>query len=305
MQTEFKLRKKRSSSEMVSEVFNYLKIHIWNLFKALLIIVGPFYIIGGILVGQFYGDIFTMAESAVDPSAESFLVLIPAFLLLAVGGIFYQAAIVGYMKLSLDHSKEEITLQLLFAEIKQYFWRYFGANLLMGLGIGVTLGVVAGVLALVSPVLSVFVVMFGMIYLFVMVSIYPFPISVEGLSAYESIKRSFDLIRGNWWRTFGYYILLYFVQYFISLIVILPVYLVSFYRMFSDIIKTGAEPSVDQMGVIFSIIMPVIMFCSLFLGSFYLIGLGINYFTLVERKEEVGLAQEIEAMNTGETELAE
>jgi hypothetical protein len=58
MQTTFNLRKKRSVTDMVSDVFNYLKIHFLPLCKALLVLVSPFFLIGGIFMGLFYSNFF-------------------------------------------------------------------------------------------------------------------------------------------------------------------------------------------------------------------------------------------------------
>ncbi len=295
----FNLRKKRTVSEMVSEVFNYLKIHIWNLFKVLLVIVGPFYIVGSIFIGRFYGGLFTMAATAVQPSASDFLMLIPSIILLFIGFLFYQLVIVSYLNLSLDYSKKDITIAMVFTRVKKRFWAMFGANLFFTFGMVIAFAVVGILLALISPILMVFVIYFAMIYVLIAFSLYPFPIEVENASIIESFKRSFELIKGNWWRSFGYYLLLYFIQSFIMGIFMMPIYFLVFFQAISQSMgNPGGAPDMSFLSTIMTIMMPVLMFISLFISSFYTIGFGIHYFSLVEQKDEVGLAQQIEALNT-------
>ncbi|WP_075603862.1 DUF7847 domain-containing protein [Saccharicrinis aurantiacus] len=298
MYNTFQLRKKRTVSESVSDVFNYLKIHIWNLLKLMMVLVGPFFILGGILIGRVYGTMFSMFETTLEPNPFDFALFIPAYILLIIGGIFYQASIVSYMKMSLKHAKDEITLQLIFTDIKKYFWKYLGAGILLGIGISFVGFIVTLVLSIISPVLGVFVMMFGLIYLMIAFSIYPFSIGIEDASITDSFGRSFELIKGNWWSTFGYYILLYFIQGFISAIVIVPFYILAFYKMFSQLITNpNSQPDFSYLGSVMTFGIPIIMFVSLFLYCFYSVGFGMRYFSLVELKEEVGLAEQIEAMN--------
>ncbi len=55
---------------------------ILNLFKALAIFVGPFYIVGGIFVGSFYGNMFSMIETAGEPDFSSIISIFPGMLCL-------------------------------------------------------------------------------------------------------------------------------------------------------------------------------------------------------------------------------
>ncbi len=296
--TTLNLRKKRTVSEMVSEVFNYLKIHIWNLFKVLLVIVGPFYIVGSIFIGQFYGNFFTLAISAVQPSGGDFMMLIPSSILILIGILLYQLVIVSYMNLSLTYSKKEITIAMIFTHVKRKFWTMFGSNMLLMIGLIVTSIIVGILFSLITPFLAIFVIYLGLIYLMIALSLYTFPIGVENASAIGAFKRSFELIKGNWWRSFGYYILLYFIQAFIGALFMIPIYIILFYQLFSQSMgNPGTTPDMSFLGTAMTILMPVLMFIGLFISSFYAVGFGINYFSLVEMKEEIGLAQEIEALN--------
>lgn len=305
MQAKLNLRKKRTVSEMVSEIFNYLKIHIFNIFKALLIFAGPFYIVGSIFIGRFYGNLFSMIETMVDPDPSTFITLIPATILLMIGSIAFIGVIVGYMKLSLTLDKKEITLGLVYNEIRKYFWKYLGANLLVMFGIVIVVFLLGTLLTIVVPVLGVFVMMFGMIYIMIALSLFPFPIGIEESSAFNGITRSFQLIKNNWWRTFGFYILVSIIQSFMAGVIFMPIYIISMFNAFSSSITEGTPPDMQQIGFLFSIIMPIIMFISLFFYSFTGVGMGINYFSLVEQKEEVGLKEEIEAMNPESNEVQE
>lgn len=297
MQAKIDLRKKRTVSDMVSEIFNYLKIHILNIFIGLIIFAGPFYIVGSIFIGAFYGNLFSMIGTVGEPDITNMFTLIPAILCFMVGGVLFQAVIVAYMKLSLTLEKTEITLGLVYNDVRTYFWKYFGANLLFFFGVVMVMVILIIILTFISPVLGAFASMFGIFYIMIAFSLFPFSISIENTSVINSIGRSYQLIKGHWWRTFGYYILVSIIQSFMAGIIMMPIYIIGFYNTFSSAITDGTAPDMTQVGVIFSIVMPIVMFINLFFYSFTGVGLGINYFSLVEIKEEVGLKEQIELMN--------
>lgn len=297
MQATVNLRKKRTVPEMISEIFNYLKIHIYNIFKALLLFVGPFYIIGSIFFGYFYGSMFAVLETNPEAILTKVIFLVPGTILILVGAVAFQAVIVSYMKLSLKLDKTEITLSILYNDAKQYFWNYFGANFLFMIAFIIAIVVVAVILTFMSPVLGVLATICGVIYVSVAFSIYPFAIGIENAPILESFKRSFHLIKNNWWRMLAFFLLASIIQSFMASIAMIPAYIISFYDMFSSAITEGIAPDMSQMGTIMSILMPVLMIINLFFYSFTAVGMGIAYFSLVEEKEEVGLKEQIEAMN--------
>jgi hypothetical protein len=224
--------------------------------------------------------------------------MIPIVILFSIGGIFFMGTIIGYMKLSLSYDRKEITLGMVYGEIKKQFWRYFFSYLLLVVGVIITLGIPAGLLYFLSPVFIPFVIMIGMTYLMIALSIYPYTIGIENAPILKSFQRSFHLIKGKWWRTFGYYILLSILQGLLVYVIMIPVYIIGFYDLFASAISTGTQPDPQHMFNIISIVIPIMMFIQLFFYAFTAIGMGINYFTLVEIKEEVGLREQIEAMNT-------
>lgn len=296
MQT-FNLRQKRDVPGMVSEIFNYLKIHIWNIVKAILIFAGPFYIVGSIFFGKFYGNMMSVIET--DPMAvlSSMAKILPASLIMIFGYLIFLAVIVSYMKLSLTLSKNEITLGLIYNDAKQYLWKYVGANLLLFIGIMLASIILGIALTIISPVLGFLMFMVGIIYVIIASSLFPFAIGIENANVFESIGRSFKLIKNNWWRTFAYYILVSIIQSFMAGIIMMPIYIIGFYKTFSSAIMEGAIPNFDQLGAILTILLPIVTFVNLFFYAFTGVGMGINYFSLVEQKEEVGLKEQIELIN--------
>lgn len=297
MQATINLRKKRTVPEMVSEIFNYLKIHIFNIFKAMLLFVGPFYIIGSIFFGYFYGSMFAVLETNPEAILAKVVFLIPGMILLIVGAVAFQAVIVSYMKLSLKLNKTEIALNILYNDAKQYFWNYFGANVLFIVAFIIVMVVVAIILTFLSPVLGVLATICGVLYVSVAFSIFPFAIGIENASILNSFNRSFHLIKNNWWRIFAFFLLTSIIQSFMASIAMIPAYIISFYNMFSQAITEGIAPDFTQLGTIMSILMPILMIINLFFYSFTAVGMGIAYFSLVEEKEEIGLKEQIDAIN--------
>ena len=61
----------------------------------------------------------------------------------------------------------------------------------------------------------------------------------EGKGVFESIGRSFKLIRGKWWSTFGLMIVATVLMYAVSMIFILPFYVFYSTQQFSRFTNTG------------------------------------------------------------------
>jgi len=101
----------------------------------------------------------------------------------------------------------------------------------------------------------------------------------------ESMSRSMELVRNNWWRTFGFWVLLFAVFWVFNLIISLPI-----------TIMGGEEALLGATGItaiIVVIIQTITIFISSMLYVVFTVGSAIWYYSLVEKKEAVSLEHKI------------
>jgi MFS family permease len=296
MQTEFELRKKRTFSEKISDTFKYLRYHFKPLFKAILFICAPIGILAGLLIGSFYANMFSNIgnmQYSNDPFAmlsSGFVELIGGFIILAIAMFILFALIAEYMKLSAKKDRDEIEFKDITSAIRENLGKYIGASFIIyGLMFG---GIV--ILAII-PILGIIAAMVLGAYFGISTSLYSYVIANEKTTAWESLKRSIAIIKGKWWESFGYYFVMNMIQSAISYAFILPMYGVMMFLIFSN---AGSNPDAlaEQMGTFMSIFAVVMFFISMFLYSIMGISWGINYYSLVEEKEEVGLQEKLSSM---------
>jgi hypothetical protein len=296
MKQVFNLRKKRTASESISDTFFYLKVHFWNMAKGLLVYVGPFFLIGGVLSGIFNAQFLDFDTTPGYYSPLYFVSLGISALFYGIGGIVMQAYLVEYMRLGLNYTKEELTLQRVGEAIRQRFWSYLGVNFVF-MVLFVIAMVIPMMLSVIASFLGPLIVFILMLYVFVAFSLYPFAMGVEQIGFFEAYKRSHVLIRNNWWKSFGYYILIFIIQGVMTGVIMMPIYGVVFYKTFSQAIHTGVAPEPTTMSTLVIVLSQVVYFVMLVFYSFTGVGFGLHYFSLVEHKEEIGLGEQIEAMN--------
>ena len=280
MQEQINLREKRSLGEIISATFNYLRFHFKPLYKILLATAGPVFLIAALFIGGFYGNVFGSFETQQAPDGLAIMSkFFVGMLVFAIGAVVLNGTVTEYMKASLTTPKNEITFKQILDGLKARFWNYFGASLL------VIILIFLGSMALFIP---------G-IWLYVVFSLIFFTIGIEQKSIGDGFTRSFSLMRGYWWHSFGLYILTGIIQSALTYALAIPLYVVNFLIMFSS---GDINNMTENVGTVTSITSTFIMFISALTYSLSTIAAGVNYFSIVESKEEVGLKEKIEAVDT-------
>jgi hypothetical protein len=185
------------------------------------------------------------------------------------------------MKASLNKTKNEITFNEVFEGLKKNFGRYLLSAIII-----VILTTVGAMLCFVPG-----------IWLSVVFSLYFFIIAIEEKNTGEAFNRSFSLIRNFWWRSFGLFILIGIIQTFLVYAVSLPISLLTGFITFSSENTTEMTQATQNM---LAFTTPITMVISSLVYSLVSIAAGINYFSIVEEKEEVGLKERIESTDTDE-----
>lgn len=287
MQNEFTLRKKRGIGDVISDSFSYYRIHFVQLMKVLLVIPTPLIIIGAIFTGIFYSDFLQSTFTNNRSGMESNLpYLFLGFFILGLGYLLLQVVVVEYMNISEKEEKANITFSMIINALKKNLLNYILGFLL---------------LLLILSVGIVFFILPG-IFLYVIFSIYFYPIAVERKDPGASIKRSFELIWGKWWFSFVIYLIMSIIVSSITYALSFPLALLTGFSGFSS-----QDPQVlqESLNTFATVQFPIQMIISSLLASLFIVAIGINYYSIVEEKEEIGLKQKIDAIEESESKVIE
>jgi hypothetical protein len=305
MQTKrIEFRQQRDFSEKVSVTFDFLRINFKSLARSVIFIAGPLILLGiGIFVvfasrmSENYEDLFKFDES----SGFAFMGIIGGLVIFFI--VIYTAivaVIYTYLQLYLDESPDIDDFQTIFDYTKRNFSIVLTTTFALLLTLAGAMLVAGLLLALISfgignstaivVLLCIFVLFPAFLYLTVSLSFVYFIRIIEGIGLWDSIARSFSLVRGYWWETFGYVLAIGFIQGFMGYIFQIPLLIYS--AMFPLVSLSEKGSSAVYMAGYVALGL-VYIFGSQLLNAFNLTAIAFQYFNLVETKEGVGLMNRI------------
>ncbi len=308
------LHQARDFSKKMNATFEFIRQNFKSLGKSILIIAGPPVLIASMIIGSFIGEFLNMAQSTAfnAGNTESFenyflsvsfwLQMMLMIVFFAISGVMTIATINNYIILYAEKQSNEIETGEVWERVRSTFWMYFGTMFfftLLGIGVYLLLLIPVALLAAISPALIFLGMVFlfcGIFYLAVSVSLTFIVRAYENKGFFEALGRSFALVQGKWWSTFGLIMVLYLVMMTVSYIFIIPWYAVTF---ISTLHNTSNE--VLQEPTMMWQIMTIVFFTLYYLAQMILaslpnVGIAFQYFNLVELKEAKGLMSKIDTL---------
>ncbi len=311
---EFKvieLQRARDFGKKINATFEFIKQNFKPLCKSLLLIAGPAILIGSLMTGTFMGDFigltFENASGGGNPEAVSkyffsfsfWAQFILMFVFLIVSSIVSISTMNNYILLYGQKRTNEISVQDVWDRVRGSLGVYVGSTFLMFLmaivGI-IAIVLIVALFAVATPVLSFLGVLIGFgafLYAAISVSLTLFIQTYEGLGFFDALARSFKLIQGKWWSTFGIILVLSLIGSTIAYFFMIPYYIVvmgTALHKISSPLTAEAGPSKILIMTSFTLYNAA----SLLLSSLSNIGAAFQYFNLVELKEAKGLMTDIE-----------
>jgi MFS family permease len=301
----------RDFSRKMSVTFEFIRQNFKSLGKSIMIIAGPPVLIASIMMGSFFSDMMSSTlNAAANPEAFRDTVFSANFwmqiALIFVFGILSMvltiATINNYLILYEEQGSSKIEVEIVWSRVRNTFWMYIGTGGLMVLLLIVAyiaLVVVVGLLAAASPILAFFGivgVMCVLLYLIVGTSFLFFIRAYEKKGFFESLERSFRLIQGKWWSTFGLVMILSMIGGIASYILFMPWYLYTIVTSLHTIESGVAGTTPSLASQIASMFFFTLYYMVQLIGySLPNVGIAFQYFNLVERKEARGLMSKIES----------
>jgi len=298
----------RDFSQKMNATFEFIRQNFKGLGKGLLFIAGPPVTVASFLMGSFMTDLQNVAAMMrqTDTFMKSFttpafwLQILLAMIFLVVASVMTIGTINNYIVLYDEKKTNRIEFSELWERVRDTFWMYFGTMFfffLLTIALYLVLVVPVVVLAMVSPglmVLSVFLVLGVAFYVMISGALTFIVRGYEKKSFLEAIGRSFMLVRGKWWSTFGLIVVLSIIAGIISYVFAIPYYIVMFVNTMHSVSSSTLEEPSSGMHMLSVILFAFYYMAQMLLQSLTHVGIAFQYFNLVERKEAPGLLGHIE-----------
>ncbi|MEQ9414918.1 MAG: hypothetical protein RIF39_13865 [Cyclobacteriaceae bacterium] len=312
--TPIEFHKARDFSKKINDTFEFLRQNFVPLTKSVLFIAGPPVLMGSLMMGSFVGDFLNLSQdSYTNPGSSEmaekyflsinfWLQIILAMTFLIVSGVASISSINNYIILYGEKKSNQIEVGEVWTRVKETFWMYLGTMFFFGLLLMVAyiiMLVPIFILSSISPILVFFGVMgliVGLFYLLFGASLTFFIRGYEKAGFFEALKRSFYLVRGKWWSTFGLIFILSMIVSTMSYLFIMPWYIATIVSSLHSVsTETFQEPSFNWR------LLTIISFTLYYLTQMVLysipnVGIALQYFNLVELKEAKGLMDEIQTL---------
>lgn len=315
---ESDFRRERDFGSKVSVTFDFLRSQFKPFFKCLAYFALPGALLMGIGLALFmgkatgyYAALFQGARGGHIPVAGS---IDPLAMYRGWGGVGFALTTLGalltflllsstvyaYLRVRLNlPAADTVQPRQVWAWIRPRLGRVALACLLLlalGLGLLVVIGLAVGGIGMAAggggavwAVLLIIALYVLMIWLSVCLGLY-FPVLwLEDVGPADALRRSFYLIRGKWWSTFGLAFIMVLIQGFMSYMFAIPMYGL----MMLDILqltKTGTSS-----GSTLPMQAATLLYSggAVLLLTLPLLAMSFQYFNLAERRDNLGARQQL------------
>ncbi|MBL0741488.1 hypothetical protein [Chryseolinea lacunae] len=306
--------KVRDFSNKVSTTFEFVRQNFKRLGKSMLYIAGPPVLMASLLIGSFMSELMnfsriaTNAAMGMSPFESSFLE--PTFwlqmVLLVVFGVVAAvmsfSTLYNYLYLYNEKKSNDIEVSEVWDRVRATFWMYFGTIFLfyiLLIGVGLILIIPLVVLAKISSVLMFFgaIAVFCALFYLMVSGALVFPIrAFEDKSFFDAVGRSFVLVKGKVWSTFGIMFVLSIIGSIISYVFIIPWYVLNAVNMLHTVDSSLVDAPSTAWETVTIISYAIYYMVQILLYALPNIGIVLQYFNLVERKEAKGLLGSIDSL---------
>jgi len=269
-------RLSRDFGEVINATFQFVQQNFRKLFSCILFIGGPFVLLAGLSIGVLQSYIIEPNLSSVSYTLSASLVYMFAFLMAL---LVVMATVYHYIYLYIAGASPEVAD--VWRLVRRDFWK------LLFSGIGIVLLSGFGFMLCFLP---------GLYLFFALTPVFNIQ-TYERLGFFEAISRSFKLISGRWWRTFGIWLVLSIVQALISFIIVSPLYVAIAVVAFLTP-DMGITLPENLATLLLTVAQSLNNILSLLCGALVFVAMAFHYFSLVEEKEGLGLMEKIRMMGS-------
>lgn len=300
MNTTLPLRRIRDFGEKVTDTIKFIKLNWKNLLVLYGIFVLPFLLIGVFLGAGYFMQIFSAMTAGTTNQLFGDWKIWAAFLViyLAVNGM--ATSIYLYMKIWEEEDRRATPGELLKIIAAPFFSNMLYTVLMF---IGLMLIMVPIILVASGGRSAGSIAFLGLFMLFAMIGLlvlFPFlmlvyPVNTIGRGELGNAFRGAALLlRGNWWSSLGYVLVLFIIYYIFSFLVQMMLTLI-----FGAGALMGAENASETFGKGMLVIYGLSMLIQQVFYIIMFVGAGVLYYSLHEEKVGGGLEKMIDDLGTG------
>lgn len=302
----FVLNKKRAIGDIISDGFQFVKKTYKLQLELFLVLVMPVLLLSIFIIYFIFSDLDMLnlnTSSALND--ESVLKLFGSYV-----GILFSVFLFYFMLYSIgikykqnnNEVPEKAEVTGFMKENALRFIAYVGAFL----GLLLVMVIFISAIAVISPFLiflGILVFFFGFIYLLPLIFIFPMTYLEDDSSFSAAIMKTFQLIQGNWWPTFGVFVITNIIASLISYVFVIPLQMIMWFRMFSA--PNSVEETASNTGSLMAMIMVVSMITGILVTAYSTSAMILKYYDLKERKFNTGLKEKIDQIGSNDSSIFE
>ncbi len=277
--------------------------------NALLYIAGPFIVLGGIMGAYYQKNSISIMNLSMDSEelfADDFWISAVVMLLFSfLAYVFIFATLNEYVKIY-NHTKTSAPAQEVWTSVKSNLSNYFlSAVGLTFVFLGVAFGfglIAAGIIATNVLFLNVtlfIAIIFGTLFLTVVMYISYITFNTEGNGLFSSIGRTLNILKDNWFSTLGLFIVAWLMSSLLNIVFSLPNLILTSLSVFHA--ATADEEVVLSLGqeLIYGFTAFISSTGGFFISLITMLIMVFHYYSLVEQSDAPGLMGRIDSLGTG------
>lgn len=274
------LLQKRSLGDMITVTFNFIKQEFGPLLRYFAVLCLPLVIIDLILKTTYLnGFLVNTANSLIDSGKHGITSSVIWNMVSTMVLTFWvQLFTLSYLRVYLDKRHKPESERITLAEILQVMTGKLWNCLVCSVCLSFILVIATCFLIVPGVYLGI-----GLVF-----TIYYVVLKDQSLA---KMFKSLELVRGNWWATFGYIIILTMIVNVISYLFSLPLLISSMVSVF-----TGAVPGSYQTALL--LLLASVGQYALLVVLF--VGISMNFFTLIDKQEHISILDKIDRLGTVE-----
>ena len=266
----------RDFGQIINATFEFLRENFKQLAKAVIYLVGPFVLLTGIFGGLYQKDLFSFTSTV--KSLSEFGIAFGLYIFFAIlTSLVLVSTVYSYILLYLKR-QDDIPIEV------DEVWLMVKSKTLKILLFSIGYGLVTVFATILLIIPGIYVSVSLMIIYIVGLN--------EDKGFFDSMSRSFFLIKNKWWFTFGLLIVLSLIQGFLGFLFQIPQYVAMFFVAFNSAEGNATSSTTEIIFIVTTIISSL----NFIFYSISLIGIAFHYFSLVEQKEAKGLLDKIESI---------
>ncbi len=303
------LRQQRYFGQVISTSFEFLFANFAGFFKTVFLITGFTFVLSISLFSLWFYKLINGFSSGLratrygsDKSSDALLAMFGGMNLfyLIIGAVvllfslmFTYLTVYSYIKIYVHNRKlMDISIGEVWNEVKKRLPKYIGGGILFVIiitllnALSIALESVGFLQFIIGLVINAFGI-YAYLYFLVLVN-------EEEVSVLDAFGRSFYLVSGKWWFTFGVFFVLFLLCYILTLLLSFTGVFIG--GMVSNFFGYAVSKYVTFLLVVSGGVLGTIYLYMIF--CFFIIKNSVLYYSYSEQKDSIGLLENIEALAT-------